>query len=323
MQAKLRLSQPGDPAELEADQVAEAVVSGRQFQETGGWPPNSAPAGSSVQRKCAACEKEDEEQEVHRKADDTVAREAAPEEKSAAARIVDDDVRELSAGQMRKSDFLSALRQALCQTVDEALKGTSRSTDGCPWIERLFAAYASQSSSDVEAAVRRYVPKAASVQSAAGYISLILARVGRAAAVWAKTGQVTGLPEGFSAGSATGPTAAKPAAAAPEQVSFKTRDGAQAPATDATAVRSQLGGGSPMESGVRSRMESAFGMDFSAVRVHTDAAGANLSDRLSARAFTVGSDIAVSARHSLGRRADGSRTGARSAARPRTARRRA
>jgi hypothetical protein len=228
---------------------------------------------------------------VHRKADDTVALQAAPEEKSAAARIVDDDARELSAGQMRKSDFLSALRRALCQTVDEALKGTSRSTDGCPWIERLFAAYASQSGSDVEAAVRRYVPKAASVQSAAGYISLIVARVGRAAAVWAKTGQITGLPEGFSAGSATGQTAEKPAAA-PEQVSFKTRDGAQAPATDATAVRSQLGGGSPMESGVRSRMESAFGMDFSAVRVHTDAAGANLSDRLSARAFTVGSDIA-------------------------------
>jgi len=39
-------------------------------------------------------------------------------------------------------------------------------------------------------------------------------------------------------------------------------------------------------------MESAFGHDFSRVRVHTDARAAALSANLNARAFTVGSDIA-------------------------------
>jgi hypothetical protein len=101
---------------------------------------------------------------------------------------------------------------------------------------------------------------------------------------------LTGVPEGFSPASSENPSSTQHAA--PEHVSFKTRDGAQAPAADAASVRSQLAGGSPMESGVRSRMENAFGMDFSAVRVHTDAAGAGLSDQLSARAFTLGGDIA-------------------------------
>jgi Domain of unknown function (DUF4157) len=39
-------------------------------------------------------------------------------------------------------------------------------------------------------------------------------------------------------------------------------------------------------------MESAFGYDFSRVRVHTDARAAELSADLNARAFTIGSDIA-------------------------------
>ena len=39
-------------------------------------------------------------------------------------------------------------------------------------------------------------------------------------------------------------------------------------------------------------MGAAFGHDFSAVRVHTDAGAARLADRLNARAFTYGQDIA-------------------------------
>lgn len=46
--------------------------------------------------------------------------------------------------------------------------------------------------------------------------------------------------------------------------------------------------GQPLDSRVRARMEGAFGQDFSGVRVHTDAKAASQSNRLSARAFTVG-----------------------------------
>jgi Domain of unknown function (DUF4157) len=42
-------------------------------------------------------------------------------------------------------------------------------------------------------------------------------------------------------------------------------------------------------------MGAAFGMDFSGVRVHTDAEAVDLSNQLKARAFTIGTDIAFGA----------------------------
>jgi hypothetical protein len=51
------------------------------------------------------------------------------------------------------------------------------------------------------------------------------------------------------------------------------------------------GGGQGMDHGTRTRMESAFGADFSDVRIHTDARADGLSQSLSARAFTTGRDV--------------------------------
>src|SRR2546430_9992190 len=42
-------------------------------------------------------------------------------------------------------------------------------------------------------------------------------------------------------------------------------------------------------------MEQAFGVNFSQVRVHSDATATGLSESLNARAFTVGNDIAFGA----------------------------
>jgi hypothetical protein len=72
---------------------------------------------------------------------------------------------------------------------------------------------------------------------------------------------------------------------------FKARSGGVHAANPA-AVRGQLGRGQAMPGGLRSRMESAFGSDFSGVRLHTDSAGSQLSDQLGARAFTVGEHVA-------------------------------
>ncbi len=74
---------------------------------------------------------------------------------------------------------------------------------------------------------------------------------------------------------------------------FKARDGVATP-EDARVVRSRLGVGQPLDPGTRAPMESAYGQDFADVRVHTDAGSAALSDRLGARAFTVGRDITFS-----------------------------
>jgi hypothetical protein len=51
------------------------------------------------------------------------------------------------------------------------------------------------------------------------------------------------------------------------------------------------GGGHGMDHTTRGRMESAFGADFSGVRIHTDSRADALSQSVSARAFTTGSDV--------------------------------
>ena len=51
------------------------------------------------------------------------------------------------------------------------------------------------------------------------------------------------------------------------------------------------GGGHGMDHGTRTRMESAFGADFSGVRIHTDSRADGLSQSLSARAFATGRDV--------------------------------
>jgi hypothetical protein len=57
-------------------------------------------------------------------------------------------------------------------------------------------------------------------------------------------------------------------------------------------VKEQLGSGQSLDGRVQSQMSSAFGYDFSGVRVHADARAGELSGQLNARAFTIGSDVA-------------------------------
>lgn len=69
----------------------------------------------------------------------------------------------------------------------------------------------------------------------------------------------------------------------------------EVPATDMgsieRSIESSRGGGHGMDHSTRTRMETAFGADFSGVRVHHDAHSDELSRSLSARAFTTGRDV--------------------------------
>lgn len=58
-----------------------------------------------------------------------------------------------------------------------------------------------------------------------------------------------------------------------------------------STIQGAKGTGQSLDSVARSRMETAFGADFSAVRVHTGTQANALSNALSARAFTTGQDI--------------------------------
>jgi hypothetical protein len=57
------------------------------------------------------------------------------------------------------------------------------------------------------------------------------------------------------------------------------------------SIDSARSGGHGMDHPTRTRMETAFGADFSGVRIHTDSRADGLSRSLSARAFTTGQDV--------------------------------
>jgi len=243
----------------------------------------------------------------------------APAQPVAASLIAEDEVRDLGPGQMHKSEFLNALRTAVCATADAALAAVGRTAQGCPFIERWIDHLRTRNSRHVERAIRKYAPEAAKVGSAREYIPLVASRVQRGVTRWAATGKVADVPEelagelpgagltgavgGAIAGASSAITGAASAVAGGlgKAVSgiggllMKAREGGARPTRDPGAVQSQLNSGASLDGGMRSRMEGAFGYDFSQVRVHTDARAAQLSSNLNARAFTIGNDVAFGA----------------------------
>lgn len=226
--------------------------------------------------------------------------------------IVDDAAESVSPEQMRKSEFLEKLRASVCATADRALSSVGRSTESCPYIERWIGHYLTRPAGYVERALRKYAPETSSVTSASDYIPLISDRIGRAVTRWATTGEITDVPEelrsqipgmglmgavggflsgigGAIAGAVSGIAGAVSSIGS---MLFKEKNGGAREAADPQSVRSQLGAGSSLDGGVKSRMEPAFGHDFSRVRVHADSRAAELATGLNARAFTIGSDIA-------------------------------
>jgi hypothetical protein len=292
------VSQPGDRSEQEADRAADQVMralSSPVFEEKKEASALSQ-SPSLIQREIA-----------DGSAAETEAG-AIAEETPAAGLIVNDDAQAaIGPGQMRKSEFLNELRAAVCAAADAELAAAGRSTEGCPYIERAFERYRAMSASQLESRLRRYAPEAAGGTSARDYIPAVSDRVRRAVALWAATGQVTGVPEelaselpGAGLLGAFGGLLSGIGGVVSSLVGgiggifFKARDGSAKDA-DPREVSAQLGSGNSLDGGVKSRMESAFDHDFSRVRVHTDGGAARLAANLSARAFTIGSDIAFGA----------------------------
>jgi hypothetical protein len=72
-------------------------------------------------------------------------------------------------------------------------------------------------------------------------------------------------------------------------------EGGALSASSESAIHSMRGGGSPLDEGVRERMEGALGTSFADVRVHSDSQSAALNRGLSSKAFTTGSDVFLGA----------------------------
>lgn len=287
VQPKLRIGSVGDPFEQEADRAGAAFVRGAD-STLGAGAFSKLPGGGEIRRKCAACVEEEEEVIQRQSRGGPELLDAA----TSAPLIVDDAADHVGPHQMRRSEFLAALRTAVCAAVDEGLAGTGRTSAGCPFVDLWFGRYADRPASQVERAIRRFAPEARTASTPDDYVRLIVARVQRSVDVWARTGEITGVPEEALVGSSLQGGAAPQGAGPGERVSFRARSGGAGQPGSPEAVRSQLGPGRPLDGSIRSRMEAAFGVGFGAVRVHRDSVGAGLSDKLNARAFTVGQHVA-------------------------------
>jgi len=224
------------------------------------------------------------------------------ETEPAAELVVDDSTETPAPGQMKKSDFFARLREEVCAAADAGLAGTEHSAQGCPLIEFWLGYYEEQETERINRDLPRFAGDGPRPTTAEGYVALIAARVRTSVATWARTGEVTGVPEGIplpgmglpglgtlggllggglggGGGSLGG-------------VSFKARTGGPRGTADPRDLQARLGDGRPLDGAVRSRMESAFGRSFSQVRVHTDGGAAGLASGLNARAFTVGEHVA-------------------------------
>ena len=310
IQAKTDVSQPEDEYEREADLAASRVT--RSFLPLvpeGSLRPELSRSGPMIQRQAI----EGQAPEISgvaatgsiSAASTQTAREtAAIGEAAPAGLIVEDDAREIGAGQMRKSEFLAELRSAVCTAADAELAAAGQSTQACPYLEKWFDYYSTRSGPQVERSIRKYAPETEGAQAARDYIPPVQERVRRGVATWAATGEITGVPEEMASqipeAGALGAVEGLASGVAGEveqgmssvtSMLFKARPGG-ARESDPQAIRSQLGAGKPLDSSVKLRTESAFGDEFSRVRVHTDARAVELSAGLNARAFTIGSDIA-------------------------------
>jgi len=272
------------PGEYRPDTVAGRSLLAHELTHVVQQTGSASSAAGTVQRAVQ------EEAPVAEGPAPTPSAEAAPaaagEERAAAtqAYVVEDSVAEALPGQMRKSEFLDILQTSVCAAADESMAGTGQTSADCPWIDYWFGYYAGQDAEHVEGAIRKFAPEAAGAKAAGEYIGIVTARVRRSVDSWAKTGEMPDLPEGA--------TADLPDMSAEGGIAFKARSGGSRSAGSPVAIRAQLGRGRPLESAVRSRMETAFGVGFSGVRLHTGAPAAALSRNLNARAFTVGAHVA-------------------------------
>ena len=327
VQTKPAVSEPTDQYEQEADRAAEQI-GGKSALEAKPQPSSLSHSEQLIQRAVskgattsadnAAGSASTEPSAAppvpatSQAAGPEAAPEAGAESSAPAGLIVEDDAQEVGPGQMRKSAFLDQLRNDACAAADEELAAVGQTTEGCPYVERWITQYRTRSTQQIERALRLYAPEAANVSSAADYIPLVAARIRRGVAVWATTGQITGVPAelaselggggmlgavgGLLSGAASVASGVLGGIGGALGGIFTKAKGGGARETDNPAqLRAQLSGGQSLDGGARTRMESAFGYDFSRVRVHNDSGAAALSSSLNARAFTIGNDVAFGA----------------------------
>ena len=206
------------------------------------------------------------------------------EVRSTSVMIAEDSARSLAEGQMRKTEFLQKLRTEICRTIEPTLDKVGQTTEGCPYLNYWLDLYHEKNAAHIERTAKKYAPGTVDAKTAEEYISIIAQRALKAAEIWVKTGKITDIPDEVHI--------TLPGLIINKNIQFKARKGGIKNADDPRSIQEKLGEGRPLESAIRSRMESAFLVNLSDVRTHTDSTAATISDHVNARAFTIGDHIA-------------------------------
>ena len=273
----MALSPPGPSSGVDADAAPandRSALAGAATRERSDWSAASSPAGAE-QGTCDTCAEE-------------TAADTKPGRVSSG--LLADDRDDAAGARMRKSEFMTLLRERLCDTVDAGLAGTGRDSQGCPWIDHWLGYYENRSAAELERAIVKYAPEAAGAATAVDCIPFVVARVRRSVETWTRTGQLEGMPDDLSADAMPGGGVL----GAFGGMFFKARGGGAREA-DVASVRERLGNGQALPGTVRTRMEYAFGTGLGDVRLHADANAAQLSQQLNARAFTLGTHVVFGA----------------------------
>ncbi len=203
--------------------------------------------------------------------------------------VIIEDGLPVGEGQVNRTPFMDKLAPAIESKADELLKPSGRVAKDCPYLGFWVSYYREQSAAHIERAIAKYVkPEQTDLT---GIETAILAHVGDAVAAWVDHGAVK-VPGEIDWRTKDDRVADAPGEGAVVQRMGADGQGAPAAPGSAAAIRRQLTQGRPLDSGVRSRMERGFGTSFRDVRLHIDGHAARLADDYSARAFTVGQDVA-------------------------------
>ena len=209
----------------------------------------------------------------------------------ASHQIIVDDGSPIGLGQISRTQFMETISADIRRMADEELQPIGQTARDCPYLDHWLNFYRDQSAERVERAVRHY----ARVDDATNSDQLreaVLARARTAVQAWVRSGgRDVQVPDGLEL------LGESDAAALPTEGGVVQRQamdvGGTAPLSDNPAtVRAHLNQGQLLGGTVRTEMERGFGQSFSNVRIHTDATAAGMAREFSARAFTVGNDVA-------------------------------
>lgn len=195
---------------------------------------------------------------------------------------MEDAAEELEPGQMRKSEFIAALRGTVAGARSGAAAAAGWPAEQLAWSDQWLGFLAGLPAEDIVGNVAQYAPGASGATTATALLA--------AASAHLRT-QVDGFLAAWNPVIAAESAQQEQAEAGIGGTLLKGDEGRGRPADDPVAALDELGPGQALPTGVRARMARAFGRDFPHVRLHRDATADRMAGHMKARAFTIGEHV--------------------------------